>query len=357
MYQVNDIRILHIELTDKCQAQCPMCARNYNGHGVRSFIKNKDITLKNFIEWFPKEFLSQLDCFYSCGNYGDPAFARDCLEIYSYIRDCNPTAKLGIHTNGGMRNSEWWKELSNIIGTVNGSYCTFAVDGFKGKHELYRKNTNFDKVIENLKAYISGRGEATVDSLVFKHNENDVEELEKFLLDLGVVNVSFISTTRFYEMPHFPVLDAERHVEYHLEPAIRLPFRKPVNASLEKLLDQQYRIKIVESSDIRPKCINDKEIYVDATGNIYPCCLIGHDYTENNHDESSAINILHNISINHTKKVLEKTGIPNCKDGVLYENKILYQGFNETWNNKDKCLTCVNACSTSVHHETKNVTG
>jgi MoaA/NifB/PqqE/SkfB family radical SAM enzyme len=29
MQQVSDIKSVHIELTDKCQAQCPMCARNF----------------------------------------------------------------------------------------------------------------------------------------------------------------------------------------------------------------------------------------------------------------------------------------------------------------------------------------
>ena len=34
------IDAIHIELTDKCQAACPMCARNYNGGIERPFIKN-----------------------------------------------------------------------------------------------------------------------------------------------------------------------------------------------------------------------------------------------------------------------------------------------------------------------------
>ncbi len=144
-------------------------------------LASKDISIEQFKEWFPKAFLSQLTNFYSCGNYGDPAFAKDCLEIYSYVRECNPTTRLALHTNGGMRNPDWWSKLAKVLGSSANSEVVFAVDGFKDKHELYRRNTNFDKVIENMTAFIEAGGRARVDSLVFAHNEHDVEELEQYL--------------------------------------------------------------------------------------------------------------------------------------------------------------------------------
>ena len=148
MQLVSDIKTVHIELTDKCQAQCPMCARNFHGGALRPFIKGGDISINDFKQWFPKNFLAQLENFYSCGNYGDPAFAKDCLEIYEYVRNANDTTRLSLHTNGGMRNKDWWHRLAKTIGTQANSEVVFAIDGFKGKHELYRRNTNFDKIIE-----------------------------------------------------------------------------------------------------------------------------------------------------------------------------------------------------------------
>jgi MoaA/NifB/PqqE/SkfB family radical SAM enzyme len=174
---LSHITDLHIELTDKCQAACPMCARNHSGGKTRSFIKNKEISFEDFKKWFSIEFLSNLKNFYSCGNYGDPVFATDCLEIYDYVRTANPNARLAIHTNGSLRNVEWWKSLAKVMG-ANGEVI-FAVDGFAGKHELYRRNTNFNKIVENIKAFVSAGGRARVDSLVFAHNQDDVKELEK----------------------------------------------------------------------------------------------------------------------------------------------------------------------------------
>ena len=36
MYNYSDIRSIHLEVTQNCQANCPMCDRNMNGEGIQS---------------------------------------------------------------------------------------------------------------------------------------------------------------------------------------------------------------------------------------------------------------------------------------------------------------------------------
>ena len=348
MQQISDIRTVHIELTDKCQAQCPMCARNYHGGKTRPFIRNGDISIEQFKEWFPSTFLSQLDNFYSCGNYGDPAFAKDCLKIYSYVRECNPTVRLAIHTNGGMRNPEWWTKLAQYNIEV-----IFAVDGFKGKHELYRKNTKFDKVIENLKAFINAGGNARVDSLVFAHNEHEVNELETYLLNIGVKSVNFVSTTRFYEMKEYEVHDNDGNIEYTISPAQTSKFRKTPSKSLSSLLDKTYRDAVIFQSTITPRCISDAGIYVDPYGDIFPCCWLGGDYLEQPIKEVLPIHTLRNLSVENTKEVLKSVGVPNCNSGILGTKAVLFELLDKFWNGKDKCMTCARQCS-KLMYQTNN---
>jgi MoaA/NifB/PqqE/SkfB family radical SAM enzyme len=344
MQNVSDIKTVHIELTDKCQAQCPMCARNYHGGKTRPFIRNGDISIEQFKEWFPSTFLAQLDNFYSCGNYGDPAFAKDCLEIYSYVRECNPTVRLAIHTNGGMRNPEWWTKLARYNIEV-----IFAVDGFKGKHELYRKNTKFDKVIENMKAFINAGGNARVDSLVFAHNELEVDELKEYLLALGVTSVNFVSTTRFYNMKEFEVHDNDGNVEYTIKPAKTDRFKKTPLKSLESLLDEDVRTTVMNNATITPKCIDDKGIYVDPYGNILPCCWIGIDYLEQPVTENLPIDTLRNIIVENTKIILKEITVPNCASGVLSSKESIYEKLPEYWTGKNKCMTCIKQCSKVIY--------
>lgn len=355
MQKISSIRQVHIELTDKCQAQCPMCARNFHGGPTRPFIKNGDISIEQFKEWFPKSFLSQLTNFYSCGNYGDPAFAKDCLEIYSYVRECNPTTRLALHTNGGMRNPDWWSKLAKVLGSSANSEVVFAVDGFKGKHELYRRNTNFDKVIENMTAFIKAGGRARVDSLVFAHNEHDVEELERYLNNLGVDNVNFVSTTRFYEMDSFPVHDLDNRQVYDLKPAQRIEFKRNPNNALDQLVDQQFRNKVISAAEISPLCVSEQGIYVDPYGNILPCCWIGSDYLEEPIEEILPIHYLRNLSVQNTKNMLHDITVPNCQDKVLYNSSdFLWPKLSNYWTGENKCMTCVKVCSKALYNSRKN---
>ena len=355
MQRIKDIKTVHIELTDKCQAQCPMCARNVNGGAPRPFIRNGDISINQFKEWFPKKFLAQLTNFYSCGNYGDPAFAQDCLEIFQYVRDANPTCRLALHTNGGMRNEEWWSKLAPVIGSVSNSNVVFGIDGFEGKHELYRRNTKFSKVIDNMEAFIKAGGVARVDSLVFKHNEDDVETLEYFLLGKGVQEVNFVSTTRFYEMDKFAVQDLDGNYEYDLEPATRPEYKKVPNTTLESLLDKDVRQRAISNAVIKPKCMEDQGIYVDPYGNILSCCLIGSDYLEEPVKETLPIHILRNLTVQNTKDMLTDIGVPNCKDGVLSSDTILWEHMDNYWNGDNKCMTCIKACSKTMYNTTKHI--
>lgn len=347
MYPITDV---HIELTDKCQAACPMCARNNSGGSERPFIKNVEISFDDFKKWFPVSFLSNLKNFYSCGNYGDPVFATDCFEIYEYVRNSNPNARLAIHTNGSLRKTSWWKDLAKIMG--NNGEVIFAVDGFKGKHELYRRNTDFDKIIENIKAYVEAGGTARVDSLVFKHNEHEVAELEKFLLDIGVKSVNFKSTKRFYNMTAFPVYNRKDEYAYDLYPAELPAFKQEVKIPLERFLDNKFTEQVVEQSVIVPQCVTKQEVYVDPHGNIFPCCYIGSDWLEQPLEEKMVLHTLRNLTVNNSKAMMNAIGVPNLHTNNIEQllgQEGLWKDLESYWEGKNKCMTCVKTCSGQLY--------
>ena len=340
-----NIKTVHIELTDRCQAACPMCSRNHNGGGDRLHISNNEVTLEDFVKWFPADFLKTLDLFYSSGNYGDPVFAKDCLEIFSYIRNCNPNIHIAIHTNGSLRTAEWWTALAKVIG-INGRVI-FAVDGFKGKHELYRKNTDFEKIIDNIKTFIASGGIAKVNSLVFAHNEYEIEDLEYYLNSIGVKEVEFRSTTRFYDMKSFPVYDRDGNHQYDILPASIPKYKKQTNITLDKFLDKDYRQQFAENAIVDPKCKKSNEIYVDCRGNVFPCSYVGSDYVETGVEETSTINVLRNITTRNTQEFLNIVGVPNLKKSSISD--LQWNNLEMLWSDKNKCLTCVNICSSSVY--------
>ena len=93
MYRYDEIKTIHLEITDKCNAACPMCARNINGGEDNPQLPGTELSLDDVKKIFPPQFIAQLDRMYMCGNYGDPVVARDTLEVFKYFRSNNPRIK------------------------------------------------------------------------------------------------------------------------------------------------------------------------------------------------------------------------------------------------------------------------
>ena len=79
MYRYEDIKEVHLEITQKCQAACPMCDRNMNGGDDNPHITNAELSLEDAKKMFTA-FIKQLNVMYMCGNLGDPIVAKDTLR-------------------------------------------------------------------------------------------------------------------------------------------------------------------------------------------------------------------------------------------------------------------------------------
>lgn len=332
---------IHIELTDKCQASCPMCARNYSGGAERPFVGQHEITLEQFKTWFSIGELQHIKNFYACGNYGDPIIAQECLEIFQYLRESNPNMYLGIHTNGSARTTKWWQDLARVL---NGPHTvTFAIDGFAESHVLYRRGTDWQRIIDNAKAFIQAGGYATVDCLVFEHNEDEVDEFKKQMLDMGFAQVNFKSTARFYDMDRFDVQDKQGNYEYSLRPAKKEPFKKVAIIKLEEVAAnlkgwQQH----VSAAPVNPKCLNKKEIYIDARGNVLPCCWVGMDWIEEPITETLTIHGLRNKMIQDSKDKFSKLDIFNVGQSNIRSRD--WSNLADIVTGPNKPWTCVKNC-------------
>ena len=150
MYDLKEIKVIHLEPTRKCQAKCPMCPRRKQGGKLNPDLDfSPEIRLEDFKKWFQPDFISQLNRLYMCGNLGDPIIAADSLEIFEYLRENNPKMNLVMMTNGSARNQDWWEKLAKIKVRV-----VFALDGMEDTHALYRVNTNWSQIIKNAQYFI-----------------------------------------------------------------------------------------------------------------------------------------------------------------------------------------------------------
>ena len=256
MYKLEDIRDVHLEITSKCQARCPMCPRRINGGPLNPLMSLDEISLDSFKSWFTTEFIQQLDSLFMCGNLGDPIIAQDCLEIFQYLRTTNPTIRLSMHTNGSARGGAWWKELA-----YNKVRVTFGIDGLEDTHALYRVGTDYDKIIDNAYDFIQAGGEAEWHMLLFKHNQNQENECRKLAEELGFKKFTTKHTSRFKD-GRFTVLDDSGKTINILYPTER-------STSMISLVQEGK-----SSTEINCKAVKYKQIYVSANGIVSPCCWL-----------------------------------------------------------------------------------
>ena len=102
---MNPIDSVHVEITSRCNAKCPMCSRTNNPIILNN---QSEISYADFVKFFPKDFIAQLKKIKFCGNYGDPAVAHDLIQIHEYVLEHNPTIMITLSTNGGVRNVDFW---------------------------------------------------------------------------------------------------------------------------------------------------------------------------------------------------------------------------------------------------------
>lgn len=240
MLNNREIKVLHLEPTDVCQAACPLCARETDP------LFNKQVqhhlTMDQILNVFSEKKIAGLDKMFMCGNYGDPAAGKHTLEIYKTFRQINPSIVLGMNTNGGIHSPAWWGTLGKLFGGIQ-DYVVFSIDGDSETNHIYRKNVTWDRVIKNAEAFIKAGGHAHWDMLVYKHNQHQVDKCEKLAKDLGFT--------------WFRAKISKRKLADALE--------YPIN----------WVHLTVNSGPIECYALKERSVYIDAQGRISPCCWIG----------------------------------------------------------------------------------
>ena len=275
MYRYKDIKTIHLEVTQNCQASCPMCDRNMNGKGINPHINLDELSLLDCVDIFPPEFIKQLDTMYMCGNLGDPIVAKDTLEIFEYFRSHNPNMWLSMNTNAGAKNEEWWRQLAEVFGRMGA--VIFSVDGLRDTNHLYRQGVVWDNVERNMRAFIDAGGRARWDYLIFEHNQHQVEEAEALANEWGCEKFMKKKTGRFITQDS---KKKESHQAVNRKGKETQELKKPDAKYLNKALSKQDVIinkygtmdAYYDAAPIVCKVKKENSLFITAEGLALPCC-------------------------------------------------------------------------------------
>ena len=149
---LRDIKVLHLEPTDVCQAACPLCARETDADFRKDL--QHHLTMAQILKHVSVEQIQQLDKMFMCGNYGDPAAGKNTLDIYQNFRKINPDIVLGMNTNGGLQNTLWWHSIGQLLNKPQ-DYVVFSIDGLEDSNATYRRNVSWSKLMANAEAFIA----------------------------------------------------------------------------------------------------------------------------------------------------------------------------------------------------------
>lgn len=276
MIGYSNIKRVHLEISTRCNASCPLCPRNLSGYDTDLGYPIHDMTLLEAQRIFTVPFLLQLDEILINGNFGDFVTAKDGLSIVQYFATSNPNLSIDISTNASAKPNIW-----KALGAIPNVSVGFDIDGLSDTHHLYRRNTNWDMVIMNAKNFIAAGGKATWRMIKFKHNEHQVDECRQMAMDLGFVKFDIINDGR----DDGPVYDKNGDYSYKLgdDPIFKdmgYPSRIETWEEWSLKGSMPYnRLEDYKTIPIKSKisCIAKQktEIYVTATGEVYPCCWLG----------------------------------------------------------------------------------
>lgn len=273
---------IELELTTMCNAKCPLCARNYkNFKNKYPVTKIRDIdSITTQLELFENLKIVRL-----VGSISEPTLYPHLFDLIKFLNQKD--ILIEICTNGDTNNTQWWKQLGNILKKDDKVYFTICGSN-QEMHEIYRRNTCLNNILENAKSLRSEKNIDYAQCIMFKYNEDD---LKSYKFESIIKDFSNIYFTETYLKQDNTLYKNQLNLDLLAPPTHR-----------EKLYSMFKKLSFKTTSDINDyNCMSlkNKSLQIDINGNIFPCYM----YLENNNTwDKNYSSIINNPSCNLCKK-------------------------------------------------------
>jgi MoaA/NifB/PqqE/SkfB family radical SAM enzyme len=254
--------------------------------GPHDFLKNRQWSLEEFILAFPEDELNHIKKLTFSGLYGEPTTCRDLSEIVKYVKEVSPKIKMDITSNGSTRTPEWWYNLG-LIGGKN-LRVQFDVDGTdQVMHSTYRRNTNLEKILQNMDAFSAANPEHTdVFTVVYKHNEPHLQEIKELTKRHGAGHWDQIESGRFYQERGavYEYVDNKGNPHSLVQIDKDMPSWIP---HIRRIRNFRIEDKVYSDDTHEVVCAagSTSRLQIDHNGNVWPCCYL---ITETDHKNNGS---------------------------------------------------------------------
>jgi MoaA/NifB/PqqE/SkfB family radical SAM enzyme len=282
MYQMHWKQVvnnLQIDISSHCNARCGACVRNVDGDATK-----KEVLLEHFdLDVWHRLITQDTRGWYIVeltlnGNWGDPMMHPQLVEMLDIYSKHHPESALYIHTNGSMRTTKFWSELAKACRKFSNHKVVFAVDGLADTHSIYRRKTDWNKIIENSRAFCEAGGRGSYTMTLFQHNQHQIDDVKKLAAEAGCVdftlrhshgdNLKIITVDGSYEI----------HASYDMDEFQEI-FTSADDLPTSDLRDRGVYMDLndqIRSQEFDSKCpwYNEGKIQIDPWGKVWPCCHV-----------------------------------------------------------------------------------
>ena len=343
-----DVRVVHLEHTSKCNLLCPQCARTVDGD-VNPLLEINELTLKDYKRIFTPEFSPQIERVFWCGNYGDSIASGNWMECAFWLR-YSGVQSMQLYTNGSARKPDWWKKLAIIFNRERDAVY-FSIDGMEDTNHLYRVNSNWKVIMKNAEAFINAGGKARWDYLIFDHNAHQVQDAYNLAKEMGFRQIVFKNTSRFISNKEFldsmprdeeEVIDRKTQEKKHI-----ITDKDNKNKNKFELIIEKYGNwnNYVNATSIDCKYREMKAIYINFKGQLWPCCWVGaptHFYGKDNIQRDQLENLLNRYDENFNS--IKKNSVKEILEQQYHNNDLVESWDNTMEDSNAKLHTCGRTC-------------
>mgnify|MGYP001170291646 CR=1 FL=1 len=167
---------VNLDIGFRCTLECPKCSRQKDFKNIRP-VPGHDMTIDEFtkiVDFFPEVTM--------CGQISDPIFNPNFPE---FVRMCaKRNTYLSVNTAASHKPMKWYDSVSDDFKKGD---IIFGIDGLPKDSNKYRINQDGEKLFEVAKMFANKGITTKWQYIIFRYNENDIEEAKNMALDNGII--------------------------------------------------------------------------------------------------------------------------------------------------------------------------
>ena len=328
---------LQLEISSMCNALCYGCARteSANFNTKRPLIPDKKILELDVISRILTQFrtVTTLDF---CGTVDDPFMHPNFNDVLE-LALAHGVENIFIHTNGSIRDSNYWQQTSRILQCFKNHELKFSIDGLEDTNHLYRQRTNFQRIMKNATAFIDSGGNASWQMLVFPWNKHQIELARLLSREMGFTQFIHRKDRSVVADRNWTIEDIQR-----IQQNNRKPKQQEFNIDVFFNDNAEY-----ENNPIECFFQQEQMYFIDFNARLWPCCFLRNtEFFGVNKDWHQVRAVMYDAYNDDKWNRLDLYTVEQILDHPYYQQD-LTASFNDKYGSTcgNKLVKCAKTCS------------